>query len=67
MDHILENEGQPVPDPDSASKSSPSARKDGMDVDDDEDAEALKSLGAAAGNVEAKVHHLKHNYEGLAG
>ena len=28
-----------------------------MDVDDDEDAEALRSLGAVAGNeAEAKVH-----------
>ncbi|KAH0583059.1 hypothetical protein H2248_010947 [Termitomyces sp. 'cryptogamus'] len=54
MDHILEHEGQAVPDPGSVSESSSSARKDDMDVDDDEDAEALKSLGAAAGNVEAK-------------
>ncbi|KAG6876088.1 hypothetical protein C0995_007902, partial [Termitomyces sp. Mi166 len=54
MDHILENEGKSVPDLGAVSESSSSARKDGMDVDDDEDAEALKTLGAAAGNVEAK-------------
>ncbi|KAG6885340.1 hypothetical protein C0993_002969 [Termitomyces sp. T159_Od127] len=53
MDHILEHEGQPVPDLGFVSESS-TARKAGMDVDDDEDAEALKSLGAAASNVEAK-------------
>ncbi|KAG6881845.1 hypothetical protein C0992_013331, partial [Termitomyces sp. T32_za158] len=53
MDHILEHEGQPVPDLGVVSETS-SERKDGMDVDEDEDAEALKSLGAAAGNVEAK-------------
>lgn len=57
MDHIIEHEGQPVPDlggvKESASSSSgPSA----MDVDEDEDAEALKSLGVVANNeVEAKV------------
>ena len=53
MDHILEHEGQPIPDlggvSEQASTSGP------MDVDD-EDAEALKSLGVVAGNtVEAKV------------
>ena len=53
MDHILEHEGQPIPDlggvSEQASGSGP------MDVDDD-DAEALKSLGVIAGNaVEAKV------------
>lgn len=60
MDHIIENEGKPVPDLAVASESS-SARQDGMDVDDDEDAEALKSLGAAAGNVEAKVLNSPYN------
>ena len=55
MDHILEHEGQPIPDlggvSEKASGSGP------MDVDnEDEDAEALKSLGVIAGNaVEAKV------------
>ena len=53
MDHILEHEGQPIPDAvsEQASSSGP------MDVDnEDEDAEALKSLGVVAGNVvEAKV------------
>ncbi|KAG6909364.1 hypothetical protein DXG01_000803 [Tephrocybe rancida] len=55
MDHILEHEGQTVPDLGAVSESMPSARGDGMDVDDDEDADALRSLGAAANNaVEAK-------------
>jgi UBX domain-containing protein 1/4 len=55
MDHILEHEGQPIPDlggvTEKASSSGP------MDVDnEDEDAESLKSLGVVAGNaVEAKV------------
>ncbi|KAG6870457.1 hypothetical protein C0992_013327, partial [Termitomyces sp. T32_za158] len=62
MDHILEHEDQPVPDLGVVSETS-SERKDGMDVDEDEDedAEALKSLGAAAGNVEAKVLDSRHN------
>lgn len=62
MDHILENEGKPVPDPSSqAAPSAPSGSA--MDVDeDDEDAEALKavyggSAAAAAADTaaEAKV------------
>lgn len=57
MDHILEHEGQPVPDLGGVVESSSGARsRDAMDVDDDEDADALKSLGAIANNaVEAKV------------
>lgn len=60
MDHILEHEGDPVPDlsATSSSSSAPAAAggaDDPMD-EDDEDAEALKSLGVVAGNaVEAKV------------
>lgn len=56
MDHILEHEGQPVPDLGAVSEKA--GRSEPMDVDeDDEDAEALKSLGALKGNaVEAKVH-----------
>ncbi|RDB18446.1 UBX domain-containing protein 1 [Hypsizygus marmoreus] len=56
MDHILEHEGQPVPDLGAVNESSSGAsRRDAMDVDDDEDADALKSLGAAASSaVEAK-------------
>ncbi|KAJ7623630.1 ubiquitin-related domain-containing protein [Roridomyces roridus] len=53
MDHILENEGKPVPELGAVSESAPSQR-DAMDVDDDEDAEALKSLGLKANDVEAK-------------
>lgn len=57
MDHILEHEGQAVPDLSGVSESSSGSRPQGMDVDDDdEDADALKSLGAVANNaVEAKV------------
>ncbi|KAL0058762.1 hypothetical protein AAF712_014534 [Marasmius tenuissimus] len=50
MDHILENEGKPVPSLDSVSEASrPSASGGAMDVDeDDEDAEFLRSqMGAA--------------------
>ncbi|KAH7921179.1 hypothetical protein BV22DRAFT_1107326 [Leucogyrophana mollusca] len=55
MDHILEHEGQPVPDP--SASSAPSGSSDQpMDVDEDEeDAEALRSLTKGAGDVEAKV------------
>jgi hypothetical protein len=55
MDHILEHEGQAVPDLGGVNEQ-PAGRAP-MDVDeDDEDAEALKSLGALQGNaVEAKV------------
>lgn len=53
MDHILEHEGQPIPDLGGVSEQAGSSAP--MDVDD-EDAEALKSLGVLAGNaVEAKV------------
>jgi hypothetical protein len=56
MDHILEHEGQPVPDLGGVTESSSAGARDAMDVDDNEDAEALKSLGvAASGAVEAKV------------
>jgi len=54
MDHILEHEDQPVPDLGGVSEHP--SREAPMDVDDDdEDAEALKSLGVLKGNaVEAK-------------
>ena len=58
MDHILEHEGQPIPDLSGVTESSSGATpaRDTMDVEDDEDADALRSLGAAAtGAVEAKV------------
>ena len=56
MDHILEHEGQPVPDLGAVNEQA--GRSEPMDVDeDDEDAEALKSLGALKRNeVEAKVY-----------
>lgn len=54
MDHILENESKPVPSIDSVSESSTSGSA--IDVDN-EDAEALESLGGVAANAaEAKVH-----------
>ena len=55
MDHILEHEGQAVPDLGGVNEQP--AGRGPMDVDeDDEDAEALKSLGVLQGNaVEAKV------------
>jgi hypothetical protein len=58
MDHILENEGNPVPDLSSVSGSSMGAVGRGDDAmdEDDEDAEALKSLtGKSAADLEAKV------------
>ncbi|THU88750.1 hypothetical protein K435DRAFT_729647 [Dendrothele bispora CBS 962.96] len=57
MDHILENESKPVPSMDAVSESAPAASNSSgaMDVDDDEDMEALQHLGVAgAGAVEAK-------------
>ena len=69
MDHILENEGNPVPDLSSvsaaATTSSAASRSAGND-EDDEDIEALKAVyghkggleaqaAAAAADVEAKV------------
>lgn len=54
MDHILENESKPVPSIDSVTESSTSDAA--IDVDN-EDAEALESLGGIAANAaEAKVH-----------
>lgn len=55
MDHILEHEGEEVPDLGAVSEQS--SRPAAMDVDeDDEDVEALKALGALQGGaVEAKV------------
>lgn len=57
MDHILENESKPVPSVGNVSESSAPASS-AMDVDqDEEDAEALQSLGGVTANaVEAKVH-----------
>jgi hypothetical protein len=53
MDHIIEHEGQPVPELSVVNESTSSRVP--MDVDDDEDAEALRSLGVVTGNeVEAK-------------
>jgi hypothetical protein len=53
MDHILENEGNPVPDLGSVTSSSSGSRAQPMDVDeeDDEDAEALRALTGKAGSA----------------
>lgn len=60
MDHILENEGKPVPDLGSVTSSSSSAQP--MDEDEDEDAETLRALtgqrgvsGSSGADQEAKV------------
>ena len=60
MDHILENEGKPVPDLGSVTSSSSSAQP--MDEDEDEDAETLRALtgqrgvsGPSGADQEAKV------------
>ncbi|KAJ7497953.1 ubiquitin-related domain-containing protein [Mycena galericulata] len=55
MDHLFEHEGQPIPDLSAVTESTSRPARDAMDVDDDEDAEALKSLGHVKVNdVEAK-------------
>ncbi|KAG6331149.1 hypothetical protein ID866_7941 [Astraeus odoratus] len=68
MDHLLEHEGEPVPDPNAAALSAPASGTGAqpsaaMDVDDEEDAEALRHLvgggkaavaAASAGEAEAK-------------
>ncbi|KAJ7173705.1 ubiquitin-related domain-containing protein [Mycena filopes] len=54
MDHLFAHEGQPIPDLSAVSESTSRPARDAMDVDDDEDAEALKSLGLKANDVEAK-------------
>jgi UBX domain-containing protein 1/4 len=61
MDHILENEGKPVPDLGNVSESK-SSSSNAMDVDeDDEDREALESRGIAkATDQEAKVESSNH-------
>ena len=55
MDHILENEGKPVPSLDSVSEAARSGGAANAD-EDDEDAEFLSQMGAAgAVDQEAKV------------
>lgn len=55
MDHILENEGKPIPDPSTAAPTSASGSAGqpmdvDVDVDDDEDEDALRRLmGAKTG------------------
>jgi hypothetical protein len=61
MDHILENEGKPVPSLSDVTNSASGSSAQPMDVDEDEeDAEALRALtgkagSAAVADVEAKV------------
>ncbi|KAJ7885982.1 ubiquitin-related domain-containing protein [Mycena leptocephala] len=55
MDFLFEHEGQPIPDLSAITESTSRPARDAMDVDDDEDAEALKSLGdKVANDIEAK-------------
>ncbi|KAK6978132.1 ubiquitin-related domain-containing protein [Favolaschia claudopus] len=56
MDFLFENEGKEIPDLSSVSESTSSRPpQDAMDVDDEEDAEALRSLGVkVATDAEAK-------------
>ena len=52
MDHILENEGKTVPDPSAITGSTSGSSVQPMDVDeDDEGAEALRTLTGKAGPV----------------
>ena len=60
MDHLLENEGNPVPDLGSVTNSASTAQP--MDEDEDEDAETLRALtgqrgasGSSGADQEAKV------------
>ncbi|KAF8902365.1 ubiquitin-related domain-containing protein [Gymnopilus junonius] len=54
MDHILEHEGQPVPDLNAVNERSSASASAAMDVDaDDEDIEALRSLGVLKGDAGA--------------
>lgn len=53
MDHILENEGNPVPDLSSVSEVAPRSSAGGaepMNEDEDEDAEALRAVYAKGGS-----------------
>lgn len=67
MDHILENEGKPVPDPSAVTSTPSSGGRSGdgasMDVDeDDEDLEALKAVygpGASSSSGEAEAKSIK--------
>jgi hypothetical protein len=60
MDHIIEHEGQPVPDDLNAVPVAGSADVT-MDGDDDDDADALRNLGESA--AEAKVCQLVDELE----
>jgi hypothetical protein len=67
MDHIIENESKPVPDPNATSTTTASSTtqqssgdRDALNEDDDEDLEALKAVygptaTSSSGEAEAKV------------
>ena len=70
MDHLLENEGKPVPDLSSVSATATSSSNPAPADVDDEDLEALKAVyghtggleaqtAAAAADVEAKVNAIR--------
>ena len=63
MDHILENEANPIPDPSAAAAAAPARELVDVDDGDDEDEEALRSLlrtqpGGSGAVEEAKVRPL---------
>jgi len=64
MDHILENEANPIPDPSAAAAAPPARELLDVGDGDDEDEEALRSLlrtqpgGSGAAVEEAKVRPL---------
>ncbi|KAG1863525.1 ubiquitin-related domain-containing protein [Suillus subalutaceus] len=64
MDHILENEGKPIPDPSAAPTSASGSTGQPMDVDvDDEDEDALRHLmgtkARATSSTEAEAKSIK--------
>ena len=54
MDHILEHEEQPLPELDTVTERSGSGTAP-MNVDEDEEMEALRNLGVLKGSAEAPV------------
>jgi UBX domain-containing protein 1/4 len=68
MDYILENEGNPVPDPTAATSTSSSSGGDNMDVDneDEDDLAALKavygpSATSSSGGADPKARPYLHS------
>ncbi|KAF8626557.1 hypothetical protein AX15_004806 [Amanita polypyramis BW_CC] len=55
MDHILEHENDPVPDPNAVTQAQPPANASALDAEDEEDLEALQGVGAEGIAAEAKT------------